>query len=255
VTLQHFAATRVRSRIQNASSSPLIVETERGKFVAKLRGAGQGVPALVAEIVVAEIAERLGLPVPERTLIELGGEIESDDRNDELADLLRNSVGTNLGLRWMEGAKQPRESELSRIDDEFAARVLWLDGLVMNPDRTRANPNILLWKGQPWLIDHGAALPFQHDWGALTEDSPREPVDYASHVFGERVALIEQLDERLAETLGREQLSAAVEEIPEALLSDANPGESPARARARYQAFLWKRLKAPRLWAVPARAT
>jgi hypothetical protein len=220
------------------------VETASGHFVTKLRGAGDGVLALVAEIIVAELADRLGLPVPERALIDLSSALPSDDKNDELADTLARSVGKNLGLRFLEGAREPRKEELAAFENDFVGRVLWLDGLVKNPDRTRANPNILLWNARPWLIDHGAALGIHHDWSALTEDSPREPHDYASHVFSERLDLVPAVDEALAASLTRDRLAEALAAVPDEFLSgDAQAAE---RSRAQYQAFIWKRLKAPR---------
>lgn len=157
MTLHTFLASRVEARIRGGSSSPIIVQTPGGRFVVKLRGAGHGTLALVAEIIVAELAERLGLAVPERVMIELPPDVPSDDRNDELADLLGASVGTNLGFRLLEGAYEPRAEALRSLDDDFKARVLWLDGLTMNPDRSASNPNILFWKQRPWLID--TALP------------------------------------------------------------------------------------------------
>jgi hypothetical protein len=216
----------------------VVVETAGGAFVAKLRGAGHGVLALVAEIIVAEIAELLGLPVPERALIELGPDVPSADRNDELADLLSASVGVNVGFRFLDGAREPRASELRALDDELAARVLWLDGLTMNPDRTDRNPNILIWKNRPWLIDHGSALPFHHDWARVTEDSPREPFSYAAHVFGDRKSMLGRFDAGFADLLSRKALEHAVSRVPESLLEAAD--------RPAYHAFLWKRLKAPR---------
>ncbi len=53
----------------------------------------------------------------------------------------------------------------------FAADVVWLDGLVTNPDRTAQNPNLLVWHGRPWLIDHGAAL-YIHHTGATRTSTP-----------------------------------------------------------------------------------
>lgn len=239
-------ALRVIERLRSGSSSPVVVETSGGLFVAKLRGAGQGVLALVAEIIVAELAEGLGLPVPERLLIELLPNVQSDDSNDELLDLLNASIGTNLGFRHLAGASDPRAEELERIEDEFAARVLWLDGLTMNPDRAHKNPNILFWMKRPWLIDHGAALPFQYDFAHVTEDSPRERMDYRGHVFEDRKALLCRFDAQLARSISRESLEAAISQVPSALLEAAHSGESSSRSRSKYHAFLWKRLKAPR---------
>ena len=142
-----FPVRRVLSRLRSGSSSPIVVDTAGGRFVTKLRGAAQGPSALVAEVIVAELAEHLGLPVPERVSIELPIDVETDDANDELADLLAASVGQNLGFRWIDGASVWPAAEVGRIDDEFAVRVLWLDALVMNPDRTAYNPNVLLGPG------------------------------------------------------------------------------------------------------------
>jgi hypothetical protein len=246
-----FVVRRVLLRLKSGSSSPVVVETDAGRFVAKLRGAAQGPSALVAEVVVAALAERLGLPVPERVLVELEAGVATDDRNDELADLLAASVGQNLGFRWLAGASTPSAAELERIDHEFALRVLWLDGLVLNPDRTPSNPNVLMCRGQPWLIDHGAALTFQHDWAHVSEDSPRAGVDHSLHLFGARQALLPRYDEGLARGLTREVLAEVLAEVPDSFLAERPAEWSPARARAAYVAFLWKRLRAPRPFVAP----
>jgi hypothetical protein len=246
VTLARVSASHVLARIRRgASSSPVVVETNAGRFVVKLRGAGHGTLALVAELVVAALAERLGVPVPERVLLELSADFRSDDKNDELADLLVRSVGLNVGFRLLDGAREPRPEELERLHDEFAARVLWLDGLTQNPDRTHSNPNILLWKLRPWLIDHGSALPFQYDWPRVTESSPREAASYANHVFEARTALLPRYDATLARLVNERALTEALAEVPDELFDSTNR-EPSARVRAAYHAFLWKRLKAPR---------
>jgi hypothetical protein len=224
----------------------VVVETDAGRFVAKLRGAAQGPSALVAEVVVASLAERLGLPVPERVLLELEAGVKTEDRHDELAQLLAASAGQNLGFRWLDGARVPSAAELGRIDDEFAVRVLWLDGLVLNPDRTASNPNVLLFRGQPWLIDHGAALMFQHDWARVDEDAPRAGADHATHLFGERRRRLDAYDDALARALPREVLAEVLADVPDSFLADRPREWSPARARAAYVAFLWKRLRVPR---------
>jgi hypothetical protein len=241
-----FPLRRVLSRLRSGSSSPIVADTPGGRFAVKLRGAAQGPSALAAEVIVAELAERLGLPVPERVSIELAAQVETDDANDELADLLAASVGQNLGFRWIENASVWPAAEAARIDDEFAVRVLWLDALVLNPDRTPNNPNVLRAKGQPWLIDHGAALTFQYDWAHVSEDSPRVAIDHDTHLFGVRKGLLAVYDERLAQILTREVLSEVVARVPESFLDDRPPEWSMARARAAYVAFLWKRLRAPR---------
>jgi hypothetical protein len=249
VLLHRFSAVRVERRLTGGNSSPVVVETEGGRFVLKLRGAGHGVLSLVAEIVVAELAERLSLSVPERALVTLPPDVPSADKNDELADLLARSTGTNLGLRLLDGARVATPSELDALEDEFVARVLWLDGFTMNPDRTPSNPNVLVWKQRPWLIDHGSTLAFHHDWRSVTEDSPREPWSYRRHAFSSRASLVARFDGVLAPLIDREALDAAAAAVPDEFLVDVEPHAAPGVTRAAYVAFLWKRLKPPRPFA------
>ncbi len=223
-----------------------MVETAHGRFATKLRGAAQGVSALIAEVIAAELAELASLPVPERVIVELEPGVPSDDQNDELLSLLARSTGESLGFRWLPAARDLSPSELDAIPDSFAGTLLWIDGLTMNLDRTRRNPNLLSWHGQPWLIDHGASLTFQYDWSAISEDSPREPTDFSSHVFGSRLVALARVDAALAATFDRESLERAIAVVPRSWLLAAFPGENPERVRASYQAFLWKRLKPPR---------
>jgi hypothetical protein len=244
--LPRFSARRVLARIPDGSSLPVVVETAAGRFVTKLRGAAQGPGALVAEVIVGDLAEALGLPVPERAVIELERPIRSDDGNDELGDLLERSVGLSLGFRWLEGARLLQPRDAVREPDDFALRVLWLDALVMNPDRTATNTNILMAKGQPWLIDHGASLAFQYDWARVSEDSPRAPSRHEAHLFGDRAGRLAHWDAQLAAALTRNVLQKAAARVPDEFLSDRPREWSPERARAAYVAFLWKRLTPPR---------
>jgi hypothetical protein len=246
MALNRFVATRVERRLLAGNSSPVVVDTAAGRFVLKLRGAGHGVLALVAEIVVAGLGERLGLSVPERALVELPAGVPSDDKNDELADLLRRSSGQNLGFRLLDGARTPSARELDAFGDDFAVRVLFLDGLSMNPDRTPNNPNVLSWKNQPWLIDHGSALPFHHDWSSVTEDSPRERTSFATHVYANRAPLLARHDAELARLFDRNALSVALAAVPDDFLEAVDRSMPPRFTRTAYQAFLWKRLKEPR---------
>jgi hypothetical protein len=248
MNLPEHSALRVLSAIRRGSSWPVIVHTQAGDFVTKLRGAAQGLAPLVAEIIVGELATELGIPVPERALIVFEEDLPSDDANDELADLLSKSRGLNLGFRFLPGALDLTPNRLDSVPADLAARILWLDALVENPDRTPQSPNILLWHGQPWLIDHGAALNFHYDWRAVTEDSPREAaIDLRSHLLFARAGhLLRETDVELAPLLTRAVLSAAASRVPDEFLRDAFGGEAPERLRAAYVAFLWKRLKAPR---------
>lgn len=249
-------AERISAGGRRGSSRPVVVETSAGARLVKLRGAAQGTGPLVAEIVVAELAEAIGLSVPPRSLIALPTGIEIAGWDDELADLVAASVGVNLGFDFLPGARELGAGDVERVAPADQAAILWLDRLVLNPDRTAANPNLLWWSGRLWLIDHGAALGFQYAWSRVTEASPREPgLMPDAHLFeaGVREDDLRAADEALAPRLTRDVLEAAVAAVPETFLrplvgigENAEPGSRVARRRAAYVAFLWKRLKAPR---------
>jgi hypothetical protein len=207
-------------------------------------------------MVVASLAERVGLRVPRRALIVLDDRLTCDDRDPELLALLDASLGTNLGFEVLEGARDLRPEDISRIPADEAAAVAWLDGLVMNPDRSWRNPNMLLWHERLWLVDHGAALFFHHDWSKVTEDSPRRPLGTsAGHAFAGFASRVAEWDVVLAEALSREVLHEAVASVPDeflrALLQAPTDG-AVVRRREAYAAFLWKRLKPPRPFAALA---
>lgn len=231
-------AQRVLRRDRRGSSSPVVVETEAGPRFVKLHGASQGVLPLVAEIIVAQLAEAIGLHVPARQLVTLPEDVPSDDVNDELRDLLDASVGLNLGFALLDGARDLTAAEFAQVDLATAARVLWLDALVQNLDRTPRNANLMMRRGTVWCIDHGACLPFQHDWAGVTETHPQRAYDTAGHVFAWAAPVLPDVQAELAPLVTRVRLHAAVAPVPDAWL-----GADPVRRREAYAAFLWKRLQ------------
>lgn len=244
--MQRVSTRHILRALRRGSSCPVLAGSNRGEFVVKLRGASQGVAALVAELISAELAAHLGIPVPEHVLIELEADYQSEDGWDELADLLTRSVGLNVGLRYLPGAQELTEVQLNAVDDMFAAATLWLDGLVMNDDRVMSNPNIVSWNGSTWLIDHGAALPFQHWWPQVDEVVPRHPRFHDAHVFSSRRRLLQELDEQFAALVDRGAIESAVNAVPSEFLADVALERSIERTRSAYVAFLVKRRKAPR---------
>ncbi|MGD1854320.1 MAG: HipA family kinase [Leptolyngbyaceae cyanobacterium] len=250
-SLPTYKALRVVSAEVCGSSRPVVIETDAGYFFTKLRGAAQGTSALVAEIIVAKLAEALGLWVPAQALISIDTEIHSENREDEFLDLLAASSGINLGFQYLHGARDIRSHEIKSIDGDFASQVLWLDSLVMNVDRTAKNPNLMFCQDKIWLIDHGAALPFQYRWATVVEESPRN-ASYGmhQHIFWHRAHSLERWDDSLAASLSATVLQEAVNKIPscflQPLLSSAPSAQKIERRRQAYAAFLWKRLKPPR---------
>ena len=250
-------ALRVVSGKRRGSSRPVVVETEAGPRFVKLRGAAQGTGPLVAEIIVGAFADAIGLSVPARSLVYLPDAIDVADGDDELEDLLRASVGLNLGFGYLVDARDATPSEIDRMSTDDRATLLWLDRFVMNPDRTAKNPNLVYSQGRIWLVDYGAALGFQYDWSLVTEETPRAVRPEAEpHLFASIVAEsdLAEWDQILAARITPDVIEAAVAAVPETFLVPMlSPPPSPSEAeealrklRAAYVAFLWKRLAAPR---------
>jgi len=259
--MRTYRATRVLATKRRGSSWPLVIETDGGRYFTKLWGAGHGPSALVAEVIVGALAERLGLRVPRRSLILIDEEVDCGDRDPELLDLLKASYGVNLGFEVLDGARDLRPEDIDRVSCDEASIVAWLDWLVMNPDRSWRNPNLLIRKDELWLIDHGSALMFHHNWPAVTEESPRRPMlSLSTHPLGGRATGLAEWDSLLAETLHRDAIRSAVEAVPDEFLAPLLPAAATAFALARrreaYSAFLWKRLKPPRpfTWGQRARS-
>ena len=231
----------------------MVVDTGQERVVTKLRGMAHGSAPLVAEIVVGELADVLGLFTPARCIVELPPGIASADPHEELLDLLARSAGPNLGFAFLEGYRDLKPPDVRHIGPELAASIIWLDALVQNPDRTQQNTNLMIKAGRIALIDNGAALSFQYDWHDVTEQTPRQPGTFVEkHLLQVTPRQLEECDAALTPKLTREVLQRALATVPDAFLSPLLPaGESAERLRAAYVAYLWKRLRAPRPFVSP----
>lgn len=255
-SLARHAASRYVQPLREGGSLPAVVDTDGGGlYVVKFRGAGQGAKALVAELVVGLLARALGLPVPELALVDLSPAFGRSEPDPEIQDILRGSHGVNVGLRYLDGAfnfDAAAAGEL--ITTDFATRLVWLDALVTNPDRTARNPNLLVWRRSPWLIDHGGALYAQHDWARVDPARTRTPFPrIRDHVLLGRAGDLAAADPALAAALSPEVIAAVLAQVPDDLvLPPAREGAgrpefpSAEAARARYRDYLATRLRAPR---------
>jgi hypothetical protein len=209
--LDHVQVTRYVTPLREGGSLPALVEADNlGTYVMKFRGAGQGPLALVAEIITGELARRLGLPVPELVLASLDPRIPPSEPDPEIQDLMRASLGLNLGVDFLPGAAgfDPLGWDAS---EEFASEVLWLDALTQNVDRTWRNPNLLVWHGDIWLIDHGASLYFHHNWPGA---DPRKPFDASTHVLADRATAIAAAHEKLSPLITTDLLTEVTSLVP-----------------------------------------
>ena len=242
--------------LREGGSLPAVVETVDGTtWVVKFRGAGQGPRALIAEILVAELAEAVGLPVPDRALILLDEPFGQGEGDPEIQDILTASRGVNVGLRYLDGAFNLDPVAVPEsVNAAFASTLVWLDALVTNPDRSARNPNLMFWEGRTWLIDHGAALYFHHDWARVTPERLRAPFPpIRDHILLTRAGNVEEADPGLAARITDAVLDRAVARIPDELLSDplvvGGSAPDPDDERSRYRRALATRLEGPRAFA------
>ena len=251
-------ATRYVQPLREGGSLPAVVDTrDGGLWVVKFRGAGQGAKALVAEVVAGELARALGLPVPELAVIEVAERFGRTEPDSEIQEILQKSRGVNVGIRYLDGAFNFDASAAGEfLGPELAARIVWFDAFVTNPDRTARNPNLLVWDRRPWLIDHGAALYAHHDWGSVDAARTRTPfAPIAQHVLLAGSGDLEAADRAMAAALDATRIDAVLRCVPDALLTDAVGGREFAtadEARARYREYLTARLEAPRAFVAQA---
>ena len=234
-------ATRYITPLREGGSMPGLVEADDdGIYVLKFRGAGQGPKALVAELVAGELARALGLPVPELVLCELDPAFAPAEPDQEIQDLLKASAGTNLALDFLPGSVTFNPAARFVPAPELAADIVWFDTLVENVDRTATNPNLLVWHGALWCIDHGAAL-YRHHGGSDPVAAAQAPFEMiAQHVLLPIAGDLAAADARLSGRLDRACVQAILDEVPSAWLA---PDDS-----APYVDALTARLAAPRAW-------
>ncbi|SEW09935.1 hypothetical protein SAMN05421595_1250 [Austwickia chelonae] len=243
-------AVRYVLPFREGGSLPGLVEADDlGMYVVKFRGAGQGLKVLVAEVICAGLARLLDIPTPDLVSITLPAPIIRYEADEEVQDLLNASPGTNLGVDYLPGAfgydgsrpPSPRE----------ASAIMWLDALTANIDRTWSNPNLLVWGGRTWAIDHGAALYFHHSWPRRPADPARfaaQSFDATSHVLADIAEDPRGHHEEFADRLSPAALATVLDEIPEEWLEPTTDLPDPAALRQTYLDHLAARLSSPDVW-------
>jgi hypothetical protein len=233
--------TRYVTPLREGGSLPAIVEADDGfLYVLKFRGAGQGVKALIAELLGGEIARVLGFRVPEIVFARVDPAFGRTEPDEEIQDLLRFSEGLNLGLHYLSGAIS-FDPVVNRIDPLTASKIVWLDCLLTNVDRTARNTNMLMWNKELWLIDHGAALYFHHSWSNWEEQSTRPFKQVKDHVLLPWASELGRIEDSFRIILSEEVISGIVSVIPEEwLIFDS--AASAAGNRKVYEQFLLNRI-------------
>jgi hypothetical protein len=237
--------------LREGGSLPAIVEgDDDGLYVLKFRGAGQGVKALIAELVAGGIGRFLGLKVPEIVFVELDARLARTEPDPEIQELIKASAGLNLALDYLPGSIM-FDALIEQPDEELASKVVWFDALTANVDRTPRNANMLLWHKELWLIDHGAALFYQHNWQGFPGNATNPFRQIKDHILLPFAAGIEKADRELSEKLTPEALREIIALVPDEWLDDA------ANDRRVYLEFFTNRLAGEREFvkeAIDARA-
>ena len=230
--------TRYVTPLREGGSMPAIAEADDNfLYVLKFRGAGQGIKALIAELIGGEIARALGFRIPElvfATLDEAFGRTEPDE---EIQDLLKASVGLNLALHYLSGAIT-FDAVVTKPAALLASQIVWLDCLITNVDRTPRNTNMLIWHKELWLIDHGAALYFHHSWHNWQEAAKRPFVQVKDHVLLPKASELDAVDAELSKLITPQLVQSIVNLIPECWLTGESSFNSPQDYRDAYAQFL-----------------
>ena len=240
--------TRYVTPLREGGSLPAIVEADDGfLYVLKFRGAGQGIKALIAELIGGELARTLGFKVPEIVFAQVDPAFGRTEPDEEIQDLLKFSAGLNLALHYLSGAIT-FDPTVTKVNALLASRIVWLDCLLTNVDRTCRNTNMLTWQKELWLIDHGAALYFHHSWSNWEEQSRRPFQQVKDHVLLPWASELETVDAEFRTLLTPERIAAIVAAVPEDWLQTNGSTESPAEKRQVYTQFLTGRVAASQIF-------
>ena len=234
--------TRYVTPLREGGSLPAIAEADDGfLYVLKFRGAGQGPKALIAELIGGEIARAAGVKVPELVFANLDEAFGRTEPDEEIQDLLKASVGLNLALHYLSGAIT-FDPSIFKPDPQLASKIVWLDCLLNNVDRTARNTNMLVWHKELWLIDHGAALYFHHSWHNWEEQAKRPFIQVKDHVLLKSATELNQVDKELCSVLNEELIRSVIDLIPEEWLIGEQTFNTTGEHREAYIKYLLTRL-------------
>jgi hypothetical protein len=255
-------ATRYVLPLREGGSLPAIVEADDfGLYVVKFRGAGQGMLALIAEMIAGEIGRALGLRVPEIVLIDIDPALGRNEPDAEIRQLLKASAGLNIALDYLPGSTMFDPAARDAAPSAEASLLVWFDAFVLNVDRTPRNANLLVWHRKLYPIDHGAALFFHHNWPSREYKIESPFMEIEQHILLPWANEIEEAARAARSRLNPALLAEIVSFVPdaffEAIPTAPEPIIAPAERRAGYIDFLTRRLAAAEIFeeeAIRARA-
>jgi len=231
-----------RQPLREGGSLPAIVQgADDLLYVLKFRGAGQGKKALIAEFIGGELARAIGLKIPELVFMNLDDSFSKTEPDEEIQDLLKFSVGLNLGMSFLSGAIT-YDPLVSVAGAKTASKVVLLDSIITNIDRTPKNTNLLNWHKELWLIDHGASLYFHHNWANWRASLPRTFPMIKNHVLLERAEHLIETAAEIKALLSTEVIKGIITALPDDWLTDDTSELTPNERRAAYMEFITTKL-------------
>lgn len=230
------------SPLREGGSLPAIVKADDGfLYVLKFRGAGQGKKALIAEFIGGELARAIGLKVPELVFMNLDDSFSKTEPDEEIQDLLKFSVGLNLGLHFLSSAIT-YDPLVSTVDAFTASKVVLLDSIISNIDRTAKNTNLLNWNKELWIIDNGASFYFHHNWNTWENHLSRTFPLIKDHVLLERATQLAEAAKAIKVSMHQDKIHEIVSKIPEDWLQSESDTLTPNDMRAAYIKFIETKL-------------
>lgn len=228
--------------LREGGSLPALAEADDGfRYVVKFRGAGHGKKALISEFVGGLVAKAFKFRVPELVFLYLDQAFGITEPDEEVQDLLRNSEGLNLGLHFLNGSAT-FDPKVNTVDPLTASKLVWLDAFLTNVDRTRLNPNMMIWNNELWLIDHGASLYFHHSWRNPEEAAVDKFPYIKQHIMLPYASRLEEADRLMRQAITPRTLSKIVDTIPAEWLTEEESGISAEERREAYRTMLTRRL-------------
>lgn len=251
--LRTVRVTRYITPLREGGSLPAIAEADDGfLYVLKFRGAGQGIKALIAELIGGEIARLAGIKIPELVFADIDAAFGRTEPDEEIQDLLKASTGLNLALHYLSGAIT-YEPVVNKIDPLLASKIVWLDGLITNVDRTARNTNMLMWQNELWLIDHGASLYFHHTWDNWQEHARKPFTQVKDHVLLTQASMLDEADKEFRTILTSDRIRSIVALIPDEWLLVSGQEETPEAMREVYNQFLIARIQSSEIFVKEAK--
>ena len=228
--------------LREGGSLPAIVKADDDfLYVLKFRGAGQGTKALVAELLGGELARAIGLKVPELVFMNLDDSFSKTEPDEEVQDLLKFSVGLNLGLHFLSGAIT-YDPAATTIDALTASKIVLLDSLMSNIDRTAKNTNLLHWKNEIWVIDNGASFYFHHNWPTWKNHLERTFPLIKDHVLLPKATQLKEVAIEISKALTKEKITEIVQLIPDDWLQKDADEMIPSQVKEAYITYLEAKL-------------